>query len=171
MWKEVSGMSAQLVNTLDFGLLGAPSEQDGMLVWLFKRNCSFSPKQLFGFFVSLSLVSSFVALMCWEGGATLVPPFTLLELLALGSALYVYARHAADRERVSMSALALVIEWENAGRIERAEFNPRWARILVNDKGMVQISGSGKQAIMGRYTRPERREKLARDLRRALLAV
>ncbi len=164
-------MAEQSMTALDFGLLGAPSEQDGALVWLFKRNCSISPRQLLGFFVSLALVSSLVALMCWEGGATLVPPFTLAELLAFGSALYVYARHAADRERVTVSARSLIVEWENAGRTERAEFNPRWARIVVNEKGMVEISGAGKLALMGRYTRPDRREKLARDLRRALLAV
>ncbi|MDE2186925.1 MAG: DUF2244 domain-containing protein [Betaproteobacteria bacterium] len=164
-------MAAQLVSALDFGLLGAPSEQDGALIWLFKRNCSISPKQLLAFFASMALISSCVALMCWEGGATLVPPFTVAELLAFGSALYVYARHAADRERVTVSAQSLVVEWENAGRIERAEFNPRWARIVVNENGLVEISGAGKLAFMGRYTRPDRRETLARDLRRAVLAV
>jgi len=41
----------------------------------------------------------------------------------------------------------------------------------VGEKGLIEISGTGRQAFIGRYTRPERREKLARDLRRALLVV
>ncbi len=164
-------MAAHWVSTLDSSSFCAPSEQDGELVWQFKRNCSISPKQLLFFFVSLALASSFVAMLTWEAGATLVTPFTVLELLALGAALLAYARHAADRERVAMSAQLLVVEWESAGRIERAEFNPRWARIVVGERGLIEISGAGRQAFIGRYTRPERREKLARDLRRALLVV
>ena len=165
------GMSAQWGDSFDFGLLGRPASQDGMLVWLLRRNCSISPRQLLLFFVSLALVSLFVAMLCWVGGAKLVPPFTLVELLTFGGALLMYARHAGDRERVAISAQALVVEWECAGRCERAEFNPRWARIVLHDNGLVAISESGRQAFVGRYTRPERREKLARDLRRALLAA
>lgn len=164
-------MAAHWVSALDFGPFCVPSQQDGALVWLFKRNCSISPRQLLVFFVSLSLISLFVAMLCWVAGAKLVTPFTVLELLVLGGALFVYARHAADRERVEVSAQSLVIEWECAGRIERSEFNPRWARIVVGERGLIEISGAGRQAFIGRYTRPERREKLARDLRRALLVV
>ena len=161
----------QWVDSVDFGLLGRPLSQDGTFVWLLRRNGSISPRQLLLFFVSLTLVSLFVALLCWAGGAKLVPPFTLVELLAFGVALLVYARHAGDRERVAISAHALVVEWECGGRFERAEFNPRWARIVLHDNGLVAISESGRQAFVGRYTRPERREALARDLRRAVLAA
>ncbi len=168
---EATDMAAQLLDTFDFGLLGAPSEQDGMMVWLFRRNCSISPRQLLAFFISLSVVSLLVALMCWVGGATLVTPFTVLELVVLGAALWVYARHAGDRERVSISAHLLVVEWENAGVVERVEFNPRWVRIVVSENGLVEISGGGQRAFVGRYTRGERRERLARDLRRAMLAA
>ena len=161
----------QWVDSVEFGLLGRPLSQDGRLVWSLRRNCSISPRQLLLFFVSLTLVSLFVALLCWAGGAKLVPPFTLAELLAFGVALVVYARHAGDRERIVVSANALVVEWECGGRFERAEFNPRWARIVLHDNGLVAISESGRQAFVGRYTRPERRETLARDLRRAVLAA
>ncbi len=164
-------MTVQWVDDLDFGLLGRPSVQDGARVWAFRRNCSISPMQLLSFFASLSLVSLLVAVMCWASGATLVTPFTLLELLTFGAALLAYARHAADRERVSLSSTSLVVEWECAGTVARVEFDPRWARITVGEKGLVEVSGAGRRAFVGRYTRPERREKLARDLRRALLAA
>ncbi len=164
-------MSAQWGDSFDFGLLGRPASQDGMLVWLLRRNCSISPRQLLLFFVSLNLVSLFVALLCWVDGAKLVPPFTLVELVGMGVALLIYARHAGDRERVAISAQALVVEWECAGHCQRVAFNPRWARVALHDNGLIAVSESGRQAFVGRYTRAERREKLARDLRRALLAV
>lgn len=161
-------MAAQWMDTLDYG---APHETGAASSWMCKRNCSISPRQLLGFFVSLSLVSLLVAGMCWIGGATLVPPFTLLELLVMAAALFAYARHAADRELVHFGEQQVVVEWESAGRLERTELPTRQTRILMHDNGLIVFSASGRQAFVGRYTRPERREQLARELRRALLAV
>ena len=150
---------------------GEPSDVPaGAVVWRFNRNCSISPRQLLHFYIALALFSLLVGLYCWMVGATLVMPFSGLEVLAVGAALLVYARHAADRERISLAPGAMVIEWESAGRLERAEFNPRWVRISVpDDRGLVEVSESGRRAFVGRYVRPEARERLARDLRRAIL--
>jgi uncharacterized membrane protein len=161
-------MAAQCIDGREFGVASAQGEA---LIWLFKRNCSISPRQTLMFFVSMAFVALIVAMLCWIGGAHMVTPFTLLELLVFGAALFVYARHAGDRERVLLSARQLVVEWECAGEVERTAFNPRWAKVAVNDRGLVEIVGEGRRAWVGRYTRPERREKLARDLRRALLAA
>lgn len=164
-------MAAQSWDMHRYGTLGAPAERDGVLVWLFRRNCSISPSQLLMFFVSLAVVSLLVAVLCWTIGAVLVTPFTLAELVVLAGAMLHYARHAADRECVRVAPGSLVVEWECAGRVERAEFDPRLTRILVGDKGLVEVSGAGRAAYLGRYTRPERRETMARDLRRALLSA
>lgn len=141
----------------------------GAVVWRFGRNCSISPRQLLHFYIALSLFSLLVALYCWLVGATLVMPFSGLEVLAVGAALLVYARHAADRESISLAPGAMVVEWESAGRVDRAEFNPRWVRIAASQGGLVEVSESGRRAFVGRYVRPEARERLARDLRRAIL--
>lgn len=164
-------VAVHCLDTRGFGTLGAPAECDGALVWAFRRNCSIAPSQLLMFFVSLSVVSLLVAVLCWSIGAVLVTPFTVLELLVFAGALLHYARHAGDRERVSVGDGRLVVEWECAGQIERAEFDPRQVRVVVGDRGLIEISGSGQQAWVGRYTRPERLEPMARELRRALLAA
>lgn len=161
-------MAAQLMETLDFG---APHGSAEAHVWACKRNCSISPRQLLGFFVSLSLVSMLVAGLCWVGGAKLVTPFTLLELLVMAVALLAYARHAADRERVEFGAERVVVEWECAGRVERTELPTRHTRILMHDDGLIVFKAGDATAFVGRYTRPERREQLARELRRALIAA
>ena len=161
-------MAAQLMDTLDFG---APSGAAEAHVWTCKRNCSISPRQLLVFFASLALVSMLVAALCWYGGAKLVTPFTLLELLVMAGALLAYARHAADRECVEFGAEQVVVEWECAGRVERTELPTRRTRILMHDDGLIVFKAGEHMAFVGRYTRPELREKLARELRRSLIAA
>ena len=161
-------MSAQWMDRLDFR---APDASGCAQVWASRRNCSISPRQLLGFFVSLSLLSLLVAGLCWVSGAKLVTPFTLLELLVMAGALLAYARHAADRERVEFGPEHVVVEWECAGRVERTELPTRQTRILVHDNGLIVFKAGQAQAFAGRYTRAERREKLARELRRALIAA
>lgn len=161
-------MAAQWMDTLEFGTPDGPSCAPA---WVSKRNCSISPRQLLGFFVSLSLVSALVAGLCWVGGAKLVTPFTALELVVLAVALLVHARHAADRERVEFGADRVVVEWECAGSVERIELPTRQTRILMHDNGLIVFKAGQAVAFAGRYTRPERRETLARELRRALIAA
>ncbi len=161
-------MAAQLLDTLDFGGPKGPVEAH---VWASKRNCSISPRQLLVFFVSLSGLSMLVAGMCWLRGAKLVTPFTLAELLLMAVALLVHARHAADRERVEFGAECVIVEWECAGHVERTELPTRRTRILLHDDGLIVFRAGDVQAFVGRYTRAERREQLARELRRALIAA
>lgn len=63
--------------------------------WLMKRNCSVSPRQFVLFYASLAGFSlAIAALLMWRG-VWLVMPFTGIELLAVGVAFAIYARHAS----------------------------------------------------------------------------
>src|SRR3990167_1517477 len=75
-------------------------EQAAPLAWLFelRRNVSFSPRQLIGAYLLLCALSLVVALGFWLQGVTIVGLFTGLELLAVGVALLVVARHAGDKK-------------------------------------------------------------------------
>jgi uncharacterized membrane protein len=99
-----------------------------------------------------------------------VLPFAWLELAAVGVAFLVYARHAADREHISLTGRRLVVELENGGRLERAEFHRDWVRVepAGDDRSLIEVSGQGRRVNVGRYVRPELRPVLARELRRAL---
>ena len=138
--------------------------------WLLKRNCSVTPAQLLGLFASLSVVSLGIATFFYIQGATLVMPFAWLELIALGTALMIYARHAGDGEKISLHGGHLVVELETAGRIERAEFRREWVRVEPKggDGSLIEVSGQGKSVQIGRHVRPDLRPQLARDIRRAL---
>jgi uncharacterized membrane protein len=136
--------------------------------WCLKRNCSVSPRQLLGFYLSLAAVSLGIALAFWWHGATLVLPFAWLELAALGACLWIYARHATDRELVHLRGGVLEVVWVNGRRELRQVFNPQWVQVQHEGFGLVRLSGQGTQALLGRYVRPERRAALAGELRSAL---
>ncbi len=135
--------------------------------WLLKRNCSIRPAQLLGLYLSLCVVSLGIASFFWVQGARLVMPFAWLELIAVGAAFVVYARHAGDGEKIVLRGGQLVVELETAGRLERAEFNREWVRIepKSEDGSLIEVSGQGKSVRVGRHVRPELRPALAREIR------
>jgi uncharacterized membrane protein len=146
--------------------------------WKLLKNCSVSPKQLGLFYVSLCVVSLGIALMFWLHGAKLVTPFALLELIAVGAALLVYARHATDGERLMLEGNELVVEKSTAGRISRSVFHRQRVRVepVIHDQSLIELSGQGltgqgTRVQIGRHVRPELRPELARELRMALRAA
>jgi uncharacterized membrane protein len=143
---------------------------DGAVHWNLKRNCSTTPRQMMGFYASLSALSLGIGLFFWVQGATLVMPFAWLEMLALGAALLVYARHAADSESIRLRAGRLMVEHVSGGRVERAEFASSWVRVEPEhgERSLIELSGQGQRIAIGRFVRPELRCELADELRWAL---
>jgi uncharacterized membrane protein len=114
--------------------------------WFLKRNCSITPAQLGWLYASLCVVSLGIGSFFWAHGATLVLPFAWVELIVVGVAFLAYARHATDGERISLQGAQLVVELENAGRLERAEFNREWVRVepTAGDRSLIEVSGRGR---------------------------
>ena len=138
--------------------------------WLLRRNCSMTPLQLLAFYLSLCAWSLAIAAAFWWRGATLIMPFASLELLAVGAALFVYARHARDRERVVLEPGRLTVECTLGNRTDQVDFAPAWVRVepAHGDRSLIEISGEGKRVAIGRFVRPELRRALADELRAAL---
>ena len=138
--------------------------------WCFGRNCSVSPKQLSVMFMALGASSLGIAGFFWSKGATLVMPFALIEVVALGVALVAHARHATDAERISLVENALVVELESGGSASRVEFNKFWVRVdvSVGPRSLIRVSGAGRSVAIGRHLRPEMRPQLAREIKFAL---
>ncbi|MBX3588945.1 MAG: DUF2244 domain-containing protein [Ramlibacter sp.] len=141
--------------------------------WFLKRNCSVTPAQLGWMYLSLCVVSLGIGMLFWWQGAHLVLPFAWIELMAVGAAFLVYARHATDGERISLEGGQLVVELENAGKLERAEFSREWVRVepTAGDRSLIALSARGRTVSVGRYVRPELRPALAREIRMALRAA
>ena len=141
--------------------------------WFLRRNCSVTPAQLMAVYASLCLVSLGISGFFWVQGATLIVPYALLEMLVLGVAFFVYARHATDGERIVLQDGRLLVELECGGKLERSEFVGNWVRVEPGayDKSLIKLTGQGKTVRVGRYVRPELRPVLAREIRSALRAV
>ena len=129
-----------------------------------------TPAQLGWLYLSLCALSLGIGLFFWFQGATLVLAFAGLEITVVGLAFLVYARHATDGERISLQGARLVVECESAGRLERAEFERQWVRVepKSGDRSLIELSGQGRSIEVGRFVRPELRQVLAREIRKAL---
>ena len=138
--------------------------------WFLRRNCSVTPAQLAWLYTSLCVLSLGIGLVFWLHGATLVLPFASLELVAVGVAFVVYARHATDGEIIYLRGAQLVVEFESGGELERQEFRRESVRVepRVDDHSLIKVSGQGRSINVGRFVRPELRPMLAREIRMAL---
>ena len=138
--------------------------------WFLRRNCSIRPTQLGWLYASICALSLGIGAAFWSIGAPFVIPFAGLEVMALGLAFILYAQHAADGERIMLEDDRLIVELENAGKLERAEFNREWVRVepQADDYSLIALSAQGRTVQVGRFVRPEMRPALAREIRMAL---
>lgn len=138
--------------------------------WFLRRNCSVTPYQLGWLYLSLCSVSLLIGTVFWFQGAKLVLPFAWIEVVAVGIAFAVYARHATDGETIRLTGGQLVVELESGGKLERAEFRRDWVRVEPGaaDSSLIELSAHGKRVQVGRYIRPELRSELASEIRMAL---
>lgn len=138
--------------------------------WRLQRNCSLAPAQLGWIYLSVCCVSLMIGTFFWLQGATLVLGFAWLEVMVVGLAFFIYARHATDGEWISIEGARVVVECETAGKRERAEFDRQWVRIepRSDDRSLIEVSGRGRSMEVGRFVRPEHRLVLAQEIRRAL---
>jgi len=140
------------------------------LQWVLKRNCSITPGQMMAVYLSLCAVSLAVAAGFWWQGAPFVLAFAGVELLLVGLALLVYARHAADRETVTLADREVEVEQCFGRQVERAAFRAEWLCVepAQAQGSLVELAGQGRRVRVGRFLRPELRAPFAQELRRAL---
>jgi len=171
-------MSA-LISTAPFAYRPAPAAlrfgrestaAGGSVWWLLKRNCSIAPRQLLAFYASFCGLTLAIGAIFWLEGALLVLPFAGVELLAVGAALFAYARHASDHETIRLHSGRLLVQRLNGSKLEEVEFAPDWVRVEPRrgDRSLIELSGQGRRITVGRYVRPELRRQLADELRWAL---
>ncbi|MEO8124649.1 MAG: DUF2244 domain-containing protein [Burkholderiales bacterium] len=149
---------------------GAQARTPWSVEWVFKRNSSLAPRQVMWFYASLCVLSLGLASVFWLRGATMVMPFAWIEMLLVGVALLVYARHAADSERIALRGDQLTVENTSGSRVECVDFQPAWVRVEPRhgDHSLIDLSGQGRRISVGRFVRPELRVQLADEVRWAL---
>jgi uncharacterized membrane protein len=133
-----------------------------------KRNCSMSPKALAGVFVALAVLVLAIGAGFALAGAWLILPFAGLEVLLLGAAFVLYARHAADYERIELEHGRLTVEVADAERIARYELDARRARVCI-EKERVVLRGAKEELELGRHLDAAARVELAAELEKRLI--
>jgi uncharacterized membrane protein len=138
--------------------------------WKLARNCSLAPRQLLVVFVALSMLSLTVALFFWLMGARWVMPFACLELMALGVAFVVYARHAGDAEWIVIQGDQLLARRCHAGRWTHWQAGLVWLHVGWTPNGLVELKAAGRSLQVGALASSGQRQKLVQELRGALMA-
>jgi len=141
-----------------------------VLQWVLARNCSITPRQLANVYLSLCALAVAISAGFWWQGAPVITAFAGAELLLVGLALIVYARHAGDREVLTLAGCSLAVEQRLGGRVERADFQADWLSVepAAGQGSLVELSARGRTMRVGRFLRPEMRGPFAQELRRAL---
>lgn len=142
-------------------------------VWTLSRNCALTPRQVGAFYLSLVGASVVIATVCLLRGAWMVLPFSLIEMLAVGAALLVYARHAVDCERVSLLSDALVIEAVDGDKRSVTRVDSHIARVVMESRrrgtrDAVLVVARGERIAVGRFVCERERKRFARELQVAL---
>jgi uncharacterized membrane protein len=132
-----------------------------------KRNCSISPAGLAGVFAALACVVVAIGAGFAAVGAWLVLPFAGLEVLLLGWAFVVYARRAADYERIELDAGRLTVEVGQAQRTSRYEMDACRARVRLEEE-RVLLLGAREQLELGRHLDADSRARFAVELQKRL---
>jgi uncharacterized membrane protein len=140
--------------------------------WLWRRNCSLTPRQTavaYGLLcgLSLSVAAVFLMLGVWQ-----VLCFTGVELAAVTAAFLCYARHAADYEHVVLTSGCLLVERVSAGKVVQTQFTPCRTRVSLPEHGgeLIMLESGGAAVAVGRYAMAAQRLKFASDLQVELLA-
>jgi uncharacterized membrane protein len=138
--------------------------------WLLKRNCSLAPGHLAAIFAALAGLSLAIAVAFTLSGAWMVLPFACVEVLALGIAFVVHARHATDYERIVLRDGCLLVETCQAARLQREQYLPAGTRVEYSGsrRELIGLVAAGRRTEVGRYVPESERMQLARQLRMQL---
>jgi uncharacterized membrane protein len=142
-------------------------DERGGFTLILKRNCSNSPAGFACACIALAAAALAIGTGFALAGAWLVLPFAGLEVLLLGAAFVLYARRAADYERIALAAGRLTVEWTEADRATRRELDARALRVCLRD-GRVLLRAGEEELEVGRNLDEEARARLAAELERRL---
>ena len=139
-------------------------------VWMLSRNCALTPRQVGAFYLSLVTASAIIAVVFLLRGAWMILPFSILEMVALGIALLIYARHAVDGERVLLRRDTLEIETVDGRHHRTTRLDPRSVRVEMEarPRGGLAVVARGERIAVGRFVCERERRRFARELRQAL---
>jgi uncharacterized membrane protein len=142
-------------------------EQHGGFSLTLKRNCSISPSGLACVFAALAVAVLAIGVGFAIAGAWLILPFAGLEVLLLGGAFVLQARHATDYERIALERGRLRVEVAEGRRRASYELDARRVRVEI-DGSRVVVHGAQEALELGRHLDEESRRAFGAELKKRL---
>lgn len=131
-------------------------------------------RQQLVFFSIIAAFSLGIAVGFFLQGLTLILPFAGLELLALGTALYVSAWRGGRREVINIDEDAVIVEIGRDEPEQRFEFDRAWLQVVLQKSwsswypSRLLLRSHGRQIEIGSFLNEQERQALALTLRKAL---
>ena len=148
--------------------------REGDRTFVIAPNRSMTWKELLLAYCIISGVSLAIAGYFWVQGLTLVLPFSGLELLALGAALYITAWRGGAQEVITIAGDSVSVETGRNRPDQRQDFQRYWTRVVLRrpwvawHPSKLLLCSHGREIEVGRFLNEEERRGLAKLLQSAI---
>ncbi len=139
------------------------------LTWTLKRNCALTPRELAGAYGLMCGFSLLVGLGFAWAGFNFILGFAVIELLAVGTAMLVWARHATDGEVVTLCNNVICVQRCTGPRVDVVEMPAAWVRVKAESRSVALRTGT-QRILVGAQAHRASRAAFAAELRQALRA-
>jgi uncharacterized membrane protein len=130
-------------------------------------NCSISWRELVLFYIFTCVVALAIGIFFTLQGLWLVLPFSGLEMLALGFALYLTSRKVNRKEVITLDQRRTRVE-KGVQRIDQSwEFETPWIR-LIDDRKLA-IGSHGNYVEVGEFLDKSEKDRLAFQLKDCII--
>lgn len=126
--------------------------------------------------LSLGLLATLtlaVAVPPTVAGTWAVLPSAVTEIAVIGLCYVLYARHAADGDRVTLSEDTMEVVRRHGRRLHRHEMNPLWVTVCLEDgpDPKILIRHAGHSVRIGEHVSAAVRRHAATEMKRALARI
>ena len=142
-------------------------------VWHLKRNISISPANMALIFVGLGAFSLLIGFGFYWVGASLVLPFTLVEITALLIAYFYNAIHANDYEKLIVDGNVIQIERKVGFKFTQTQLVKSMTRVdtLSHMNAMVNLRQGKRNNYFGNFVHANLRPLLAKKISERLRII
>ena len=153
-------------------LINTPLESQRSFV--IKPNPSMGWNNLLLIYGLMSAVTLFIGILLYFRGFSLILPFSGLDVIGLGIALYLTARKSELREVVTISEGMVLVETGYKKPEIKHEFKGSWTRVILQPPGeswypsQLFIRSGNDQIEIGKFLNEEERVELASELKKAI---
>jgi uncharacterized membrane protein len=134
--------------------------------WHLKRNISIAPFHMALIFVALGVVSLAIGTAFYMLGASLVLPFSILEIAVLLIAYFYNAIHANDYEKLILQDGVVKIERKSGFKTSQVQLVRSLTRVdlELQKNALIQIRQGNQSSFFGRFVHANLRPELAQQI-------